>query len=50
MAASDQLPRRAAANDLQIWLERQNYEGEVGFIIEDGYLQGMAPEEDEEAL
>lgn len=40
----------AAANDLQIWLERQNYEGEVGFIIEDGYLQGQAPQDDEEVI
>lgn len=40
----------AAANDLQVWLERQDYPGEVGFIIEDGYLQGMAPEEDAEVI
>lgn len=40
----------AKANNLQCWIERQAYEGETGFIIEDGYLQGMAPEEDAEVV
>jgi len=33
----------ADANDMQIWIERVDSSGTVGFVLEDGHLRTMAP-------
>lgn len=38
----------AADKDMQIWIERVDSSGEVGFVIEDGRVKGQTIEEDEE--
>lgn len=50
-----ELKRFAAENDLQVWIERVDSSGTVGFVLEDGELkdEGPAPqaaEEGEEAI
>lgn len=44
----------AEANDLQVWIEKVDSSGRVGFVLEDGHLAGAAPdpnpERDEEAI
>lgn len=37
-----ELKRFAAENDLQVWIERVDSTGQVGFVLEDGSLKGEA--------
>lgn len=43
--AMAELERFAAEADLQIWIERVDSSGTVGFVLEDGHLKGEAPPE-----
>lgn len=38
-----ELKRFAAEADLQVWIERVDSSGTVGFVLEDGHLKGDAP-------
>lgn len=39
------LGRFAEEHDLQVWIERVDSSGKVGFVLEDGHLKGDEPEE-----
>jgi|GEM_PF-314350 len=37
----------AVANDFQFWVERVDSSGSVGFVIEDGHVKGVDPDQEE---
>jgi len=45
--AMELLATIADENDFQVWIERVDASGKVGFVLEDGHIKGQEPVEDE---